>query len=302
MEDKKINNNAPSTNIVGPWKIAWGRFKQNKIAMFGGILFIVIVLACIFIPMFSRFGINDFDFAMKKLPPSSEYWLGTDEQGRDVFLRLFLGGRMSLLVGVIAAGFTVIIGATIGGIAGYYGGWVDNLLMRFAEVVYSIPFTPTVITISGALMFKVDPKYKMFIVMFLIGILSWPGLARLVRGQILSLREQEFMQATEILGLTTRSRIMKHLLPNTFAYIIVSATLGMAGAILTEASLSYLGLGVTPPTPTWGNMIERARTAEVFRNLQWLWVPPGIMIMLTVLSINLLGEGLRDAFDPKEIR
>lgn len=303
MEDKKINNNAaPNTNIVGPWKIAWGRFKQNKIAMFGAILFIVIVLACIFVPMFSRFGINDFDFNKKKLPPSSEFWLGTDEQGRDVFLRLFLGGRMSLLVGVIAAGFTVIIGATIGGIAGYYGGVVDNLLMRFAEVVYSIPFTPTVITISGALMFKVDPKYKMFIVMFLIGVLSWPGLARLVRGQILSLREQEFMQATEVLGLSTGSRIIKHLLPNTFAYIIVSATLGMAGAILTEASLSYLGLGVTPPTPTWGNMIERARTAEVFRNLQWLWVPPGIMIMLTVLSINLLGEGLRDAFDPKEIR
>jgi peptide/nickel transport system permease protein len=151
-------------------------------------------------------------------------------------------------------------------------------------------------------MFSVESKYKMYIVMFLIGILSWPGLARMVRGQILSLREQEFMQATEILGLSTRSRIAKHLLPNTFAYIIVSATLGMAGAILTEASLSYLGLGVTPPTPTWGNMIERARSSDVFRNMQWLWVPPGIMIMLTVLSINLLGEGLRDAFDPKEIR
>ncbi len=303
MEDnKKTNNKTPNTNIVGPWKIAWDRFKKNKIAMFGGILFIMIVLACIFIPIFSKFSLNEFDPSVKKMPPSSKYWLGTDEIGRDVFTRLFLGGRMSLIVGVIAAGFTVVIGAIIGGIAGYYGGWVDNLLMRFAEVVYSIPFTPTVITISGALMFKVDPKYKMFIVMFLIGILSWPGLARLVRGQILSLREQEFMQATEILGLSTRSRIMKHLLPNTFAYIIVSATLGMAGAILTEASLSYLGLGVTPPTPTWGNMIERARSSDVFRNLQWIWVPPGIMIMLTVLSINLLGEGLRDAFDPKEIR
>jgi peptide/nickel transport system permease protein len=256
---------------------------------------------CIFVPIFSRFSINDFILDQKKLPPSSEYWLGTDEQGRDVFLRLFLGGRTSLMVGAIAAGFTVVIGATVGGIAGYYGGWVDNLLMRFAEIVYSIPFTPTVITISGALMW-VDSKYKMYLVMFLIGILSWPGLARMVRGQILSLREQEFMQAAEILGLSTRSRIARHLLPNTFAYIIVSATLGMAGAILTEASLSYLGLGVTPPTPTWGNMIERARNSDVFRNMQWLWVPPGIMIMLTVLSINLLGEGLRDAVDPKEIR
>jgi peptide/nickel transport system permease protein len=304
MEDKKINyeKTTQATNIVGPWRIAWDRFKKNKTAMFGGILFIIIVLLCIFVPVFSRFGINDFILDQKKMPPSSEYWLGTDEQGRDVFLRLFLGGRTSLIVGMIAAGFTVIIGATIGGIAGYYGGTVDNILMRFAEIVYSIPFTPTVITISGALMFSVESKYKMYIVMFLIGILSWPGLARMVRGQILSLREQEFMQATEILGLSTRSRIARHLLPNTFAYIIVSATLGMAGAILTEASLSYLGLGVTPPTPTWGNMIERARNSDVFRNMQWLWVPPGVMIMLTVLSINLLGEGLRDAFDPKEIR
>lgn len=303
MEDNKKNyeKTTQAANIVGPWMIAWGRFKKNKTAMFGGILFIVILLAVIFVPIFSKFQLNDFILDDKKLPPSAKYWLGTDEQGRDVFTRLFLGGRTSIIVGVIAAGFTVLIGALIGGIAGYYGGTIDNVLMRFAEIVYSIPFTPTVITISGALMW-VDSKYKMYLVMFLIGILSWPGLARMVRGQILSLREQEFMQATEILGLSTRSRIAKHLLPNTYAYIIVSATLGMAGAILTEASLSYLGLGVTPPTPTWGNMIERARNSDVFRNMQWLWVPPGVMIMLTVLSINLLGEGLRDAFDPKEIR
>lgn len=303
MEDNKKNyeKTTQAANIVGPWMIAWGRFKKNKTAMFGAILFILIIVAIIFVPIFSKFELNDFILDDKKLPPSGKYWLGTDEQGRDVFTRLFLGGRTSIMVGLIAAGFTVLIGAIVGGVAGYYGGVVDNVLMRFAEIVYSIPFTPTVITISGALMW-VDSKYKMYLVMFLIGILSWPGLARMVRGQILSLREQEFMQATEILGLSTRSRIAKHLLPNTYAYIIVSATLGMAGAILTEASLSYLGLGVTPPTPTWGNMIERARNSDVFRNMQWLWVPPGVMIMLTVLSINLLGEGLRDAFDPKEIR
>lgn len=303
MEDNKKNyeKTTQAANIVGPWMIAWGRFKKNKTAMFGAILFILIIVAIIFVPIFSKFELNDFILDDKKLPPSGKYWLGTDEQGRDVLTRLFLGGRTSIMVGLIAAGFTVLIGALVGGVAGYYGGIVDNILMRFAEIVYSIPFTPTVITISGALMW-VESKYKMYLVMFLIGILSWPGLARMVRGQILSLREQEFMQATEILGLSTRSRIAKHLLPNTYAYIIVSATLGMAGAILTEASLSYLGLGVTPPTPTWGNMIERARNSDVFRNMQWLWVPPGVMIMLTVLSINLLGEGLRDAFDPKEIR
>ena len=183
-----------------------------------------------------------------------------------------------------------------------YGGRIDDLLMRIAEIIYSIPFTPTVISISAALMWRVSSESKMYFVMLLIGILSWPGLARLVRGQILSLREQEFMQATEILGISDASKIVRHLLPNTLAFIIVSATLGMAGAILTEAGLSFLGLGVTPPTPTWGNMVERARNTNVFRNMQWLWIPPGVMIMLTVVSINLLGEGLRDAFDPKEIR
>lgn len=289
------------SEIVGPWAVAWDRFKKNKVAMFGAVLFIVILILTIVGPWLSPYSLNQYDLTMKKLPPSSSHWLGTDEQGRDVLLRLFLGGRTSILVGVIAAVLTVFIGSLVGGIAGYYGGRVDNFLMRFAEIVYSIPFTPTVITISGALMW-VDSRYKMYLVMLLIGILSWPGLARMIRGQILSLREQEFMQATEILGLSTGSRIVRHLLPNTLAYIIVNATLGMAGAILTEASLSYLGLGVTPPTPTWGNMIQRASNSDVFRNLRWLWIPPGIMIMLTVVSINLLGEGLRDAFDPKEIR
>jgi peptide/nickel transport system permease protein len=287
---------------VGPWMIAWERFRKNKIAIAGASLFIIIVLSVIFIPMLSPYNLSEFELANKEQPPSATHWLGTDEQGRDVMLRLFVGGRISILVGLMAASVSVSLGSLIGGMAGYYGGRVDNLLMRFAEIVYSIPFLPTVISVSAALMWRVPSDKKMFFVMFLIGILSWPGLARIVRGQILSLREQEFMQATEILGISDASRIGKHLLPNVLAYIIVSATLGMAGAILSEAGLSFLGLGVTPPTPTWGNMVERARNANVFRKIQWLWIPPGMMIMLTVVSINLLGEGLRDAFDPKEIR
>jgi peptide/nickel transport system permease protein len=287
---------------IGPWQIAWERFRKNKIALVGASMFIIIVLAVIFIPILSPYDISAFDLQDKELPPSAKHWLGTDEQGRDVLLRLFTGGRISILVGLMAAGVSVTLGSIIGGMAGYYGGKIDNLLMRFAEIIYSIPFTPTVISISAALMWKVSSDKKMFFVMLLIGILSWPGLARIVRGQILSLREQEFMQATEVLGISDRSKIVRHLLPNTLAFIIVSATLGMAGAILTEAGLSFLGLGVTPPTPTWGNMVERARNTNVFRTMQWLWIPPGIMIMLTVVSINLLGEGLRDAFDPKEIR
>lgn len=301
-EEKVIQIDENKAMAVGPWRLAWDRFRKNKIAVVGAIMFIVIVLSVIFIPMISKYELSEFNLKNKNLPPSSEHLLGTDEQGRDVLLRLFVGGRISILVGLMAAGVTVVLGALVGGIAGYYGGWVDNLLMRIAEIVYSIPFTPTVISISAALMWKSTSVNKMYIVMLLIGILSWPSLARIVRGQILSLREQEFMIATEALGLSDTSKIVRHLLPNTLAYIIVSATLGMAGAILTEASLSFLGLGVTPPTPTWGNMIERARDGWAFRNLQWIWIPPGVMIMLTVVSINLLGEGLRDAFDPKESR
>lgn len=299
---KQLDKVVAKKKAIGPWRIAWDRFRKNRVAIVGAALFIVICLAVIFGPMLSPYNISEFDLADKELAPSAKHWLGTDEQGRDVLLRLFVGGRISILVGLMAASVSVVLGSLVGGIAGYYGGRIDNLLMRIAEIIYSIPFTPTVISISAALMWRVSSESKMYFVMLLIGILSWPGLARLVRGQILSLREQEFMQATEILGISDASKIVRHLLPNTLAYIIVSATLGMAGAILTEAGLSFLGLGVTPPTPTWGNMVERARNTNVFRNMQWLWIPPGVMIMLTVVSINLLGEGLRDAFDPKEIR
>jgi len=304
MTEKKIIDTTVKKKAmaVGPWRLAWDRFRKNKVAVAGAVIFLLILLFVTIGPMFSQFEISQFDLAEKNLSPSSKHLLGTDEQGRDILLRLMVGGRISLRVGVMAAGVTIVLGSIVGGVAGFYGGWVDNLLMRFAEIVYSIPFTPTVISISAALMFRVSSENKMYLVMFLIGILSWPSLARIVRGQILSLREQEFMLATQALGISDYSRIAKHLLPNTLAYIIVSATLGMAGAILTEAGLSFLGLGVTPPTPTWGNMVERARNARVFRQYQWMWIPPGVMIMLTVVSINLLGEGLRDAFDPKESR
>lgn len=301
MTHDKVRQEAKQTS-VGPWQLAWERFKKNKVAIAGAILFILIVLFVVFFPMISQYNLSEFELDAKNQAPSSEHLLGTDEQGRDILLRLALGGRISILVGLLAASVTVVLGSVIGGIAGYYGGWIDNLLMRFAEIVYSIPFYPTVISISAAMMFRATSTNKILIVMFLIGVLSWPGLARIVRGQILSLREQEFMLATEALGLSDVSRIVRHLIPNVLPYIIVNATLSMAGAILTEASLSFIGLGVAPPTPTWGNMVERARNAQVFNSFHWMWIPPGLMIMLTVVSINLLGEGLRDALDPKGSR
>lgn len=289
------------SDTMGPWQIAWNKFRKNKIAMTGLVIFILIVLAVIFIPMIMDVNINDYDFSKKYAAPSGEHWLGTDQQGRDLFYRLFLGGRISIMVGVIAAMITVFLGCVVGGIAGYYGGWVDNLLMRFSEIVYSLPFTPLILVLAYNMLWT-PSDIKMYVVSLLIGVLSWPGLARLVRGQILSLREQEYMQACEALGLSDFSKIFRHLIPNVLSMIIVNATLSMASAILTEAGLSFLGMGVTAPQPSWGNLMELARTNEVFQNYPWNWLPAGIMCLLTVISINLVGEGLRDAFDPKDIR
>lgn len=285
---------------IGPWRIALRKFMANKVAVAGLIIFVLIVLSVIFVPMIMGIDVYDLDLTQSNQAPSAAHWLGTDDQGRDCLYRLFLGGRISILVGVIAALITVILGCIVGGIAGYYGGVVDNLLMRFCEIIYSLPFTPMIIAVSAAMLW-VPASQKMYTVAFLIGALSWPGLARLVRGQILTLREQEFMQACEALGFSDFSKIFRHLLPNVLSLVIVNATLQMASAILTEAGLSFLGMGVQTPIPSWGNLMNLARDSQVFKNFPWEWIPAGIMCLLTVVSINLIGEGLRDAFDPKEL-
>ncbi len=288
-------------DAVGPWMIAWRKFKANHVAMVGLAIFCIIVLLVIFAPIFMQVDVNAYDTSIMNQPPSAEHWLGTDGSGRDCLFRLFLGGRISILVGVLAAVLTVIFGCLVGGLAGYYGGIVDNLLMRFAEIVYSLPFTPMIIAVAATMLW-VPSDQKMYTVALLIGLLSWPGLARLVRGQILTLREQEFMQACEALGFSDASKIWKHLMPNVFSLVIVNATLQMAGAILTEAGLSYLGMGIQPPQPSWGSLMNLGQNAQVFQNYPWQWAPAGVMCLLTVVSINLIGEGLRDAFDPKEIQ
>ena len=203
------------------------------------------------------------------------------------------------MVGLFAVVISVIFGSLVGGVAGYYGGAVDNLMMRITEIVSSFPFLPLAISVSAVLGTSVPAEYKMYITMMVIGLLSWPGLARMIRGQVLSLREMEFMHAAKALGLSDSRIVVRHLLPNTLAYIIVYSTLGMAGAIMSESALSFLGLGVTPPTPTWGNMIQYAKDMFVLKSRPWLWIPPGVCILLAVMSINLVGDGLRDAFDPK---
>lgn len=296
--DTKIQ--VPAKQPDSPWRVAIRRFTRNRLALIGLFILIIMILISIFGPMFSPYNMLDTNIRNKNLPPSAEHWLGTDKLGRDVLLRLMLAGRISLTVGLVATGISVAIGATLGALAGFYRRGVDTVIMRMADIFMALPALPIMIILGAILSdLKVDPADRIYFLMLILGILAWSGLARLVRGQILTLREQEFMQATEALGLRDRRKIFRHLLPNTIPIIIVSATLGVASAIIYESSLSFLGIGVVPPTPSWGNMISAANNLIDFKKRPWLWIPPGMCILITVVAINLIGDGLRDALDPK---
>ena len=233
-------------------------------------------------------------------PPSAEHPLGTDDHGMDVLTRLMYGGRISLMVGFIVMILENIIGIIIGGISGYFGGWVDTLLMRFVDLFNSIPYYPMMI-IAGAIMdsFEVNPYLRLYMMMAIMGIMGWTGVARVVRGQILSLREQDFMVATEATGIPVGRRIFRHLVPNVMPLLIVQATMGLGSIILAEATLSFLGLGIKYPLASWGAIINSASEMYVMTNCWYLWIPAGLLIVLTVLGFNFVGDGLRDAFDPK---
>lgn len=298
-EKPKVENNQKEV-IESPWRIVWKRLKKNKLAIMGLFILIFMVLFSFVGPIFMPFTYDFMDANALKMPPGGRHILGTDLLGRDILTRVMQGGRISLTVGIVAVSIQVLIGSTMGALAGFYGGWVDNLIMRIVDIFLTVPFLPIIMILSMILSdLKVKTEYRIFFVMFFIGVLSWSGLARLVRGQILALREQEFMQAAEALGLKDRKKIFKHLLPNTVPSIIVNATLGIGGAIMTESGLSFLGIGVVPPTPSWGNMVQAAQDLTNLSQRLWLWVPPGLCIFLTVMAINLLGDGLRDALDPK---
>ena len=232
--------------------------------------------------------------------PSKTHWLGTDDHGMDVLTRLMYGGRISLMVGFIVVFLELLIGIVIGGVSGYFGGWVDTLLMRFVDLFNSIPYYPMMI-IAGALMdaFEVNPYTRIFMLMGIMGIMGWTGIARTVRGQILSLREQDFMVATEATGIRISRRIFRHLVPNVMPLLIVQATMSLGSIILTEATLSFLGLGIKYPLASWGTIINSASNIYVMSNFWFIWIPAGILIVLTVLGFNFVGDGLRDAFDPK---
>ncbi|MEA3327406.1 MAG: ABC transporter permease [Chloroflexota bacterium] len=232
--------------------------------------------------------------------PSSMHPLGLDNNGMDVMTRLMYGGRVSLLVGFVVVIIEIVIGVIIGGISGYFGGAVDTALMRFVDLFNSIPFYPIVI-IFGSVMdtLEVDPMARIFLLMGILGILGWTGVARVVRGQILSLREQEFMIATEATGIRVSRRIFRHLVPNIMPLLIVQATAGLGGIIISEATLGFLGLGVKYPLASWGSIINVSSDAYVMTNFWFMWIPAGLLILLTVLGFNFVGDGLRDAFDPK---
>jgi peptide/nickel transport system permease protein len=232
--------------------------------------------------------------------PSAAHPLGLDNNGMDVMTRLMYGGQVSLLVGFVVILIEVLIGIIIGGISGYFGGWVDTSLMRFVDLFNSIPFYPMVL-IFGSVMdtLEVDPMARIFLLMIILGLLSWTGVARIVRGQILSLREQDFMVATEATGIRTSRRIFKHLIPNVMPLLIVQATAGLGGIIIAEATLGFLGLGVKYPLASWGSIINVASDSFVMTTYWFMWIPAGMLILLTVLGFNFVGDGLRDAFDPK---
>ena len=232
--------------------------------------------------------------------PSRDHWLGTDRNGMDMMTRLMYGGRVSLVIGFIVEIISTVLGVILGGLSGYFGKWVDMLIMRIVDVFYCIPSMPIIIILGAAMdNTGVDPQIRMIYLMLILGFLGWPGMARLVRGQILSLREQEFMTATEACGISVSRRIFRHLVPNVIPQLIVSCTMGLGSTIITEATLSFLGLGVKFPFASWGNIINDVNNTFVLQNYWFIWIPAGVLLLLTVLAFNLVGDGLRDAFDPK---
>lgn len=232
--------------------------------------------------------------------PSKEHWLGTDKNGMDMLTRLMYGGRVSLLIGFIVVFIEVVIGVILGGIAGYFGKWIDNLIMRIVDVFYCIPSMPLIIILGAAMdAMKVEPMTRMLYLMLILGFLGWPSITRLVRGQILSLREQEFMTAAEACGVRVSRRIFRHLIPNVIPQLIVTSTMSLGSTIITEATLSFLGIGVKFPFASWGNIITDVNESYVMTHYWFVWIPAGVCLLIAVLGFNFVGDGLRDAFDPK---
>lgn len=275
------------------WHKARKRFLRHRLALIGLVVLCIMVVMAVLAPVIGIYSPVELNLDAMSQPPSAAHWLGTDTTGRDVWSRIVYAGRVSLSVGLVAVSISTLIGVVIGSIAGYAGGKTDLLLMRFTDMVMAFPSLVMIITVASVL----GPS--IYNTMLVIGVLTWPGIARLVRGQFLSFREQQFVLAARSIGVPPIQIMFRHLFPNVVGTVTVAATFGMANAILQEASLSFLGLGVQAPTPSWGNMLRDAQTFSILEGMPWLWIAPGLMIVLAVLSINFIGDGLRDALDPR---
>lgn len=300
-------NAAPPT-VLSPSQLAWRKMRRNRAAMFGlvlmGLLIAYIIIGSF---VFTEEYANFNDLSVRLQGPSAAHPFGTDPIGRDILARTIYGGQISLLIGLASVAISLIVGILVGAFAGYYGGAVDNLLMRFTEAVLNIPSLFLLIIaakymgdkIQNFQLFGREFSGSLIVIIFVIGLTSWMYLARIVRSEFLSLKEREFVTAARALGVKNLQIIFNHILPNTTAPIIVAATLGIATAILSEAYISFLGLGVRAPTATWGNMLEDA--TQYIENAPQIWIFPGLLILITVLAINFVGDGLRDALDPRTL-
>lgn len=287
--------------VDSPFKLYVERFRKNKLAMVGlytTIIVVALVLGVAAYVKITNYDLGNMQHTIRNSAPSLKYPFGTDSSGRNYMIRVFYGGLISLQVGLVATVFATTLGVLFGGMAGYYGGKIDNLIMRFAEMVASLPLLPLAITVQATFS-HLAREQRFLIMIFFIGATGWTGLARMVRGQILSLREQEFMTAAKAMGIRPRQQIIRHLVPNVIAHVILSAISSFAGAIMIEATLSFLGLSVQEPTPTWGRLLNLAKTSTIMRTQWWLWVFPGILLVTLIIGVNLIGEGLRDAVDPR---
>jgi len=274
-----------------PWQIAIVRFRRSKLALLGLLLITTMTLIAIFADVIAPYGENEIDLFNITAKPSAEHWLGTDELGRDELSRLMFGARVSLLVGVGTALLSTAIGIVVGSLAGYYGGWLDSALMRFVDVILAFPAIFLLL-----IFFSIQGSSVLTVILFL-GLFSWMWLARVIRGEFLSLKERDFIEAARSIGVPDGRLMWRHLLPNVGAAIIVATTLNIAYAMLAEATLSFLGFGVPPGTPTWGNMLNAARPNYV--QVPLLAIAPGLTLTVAVLAINFVGDGLRDALDPR---
>ncbi len=276
--------------------LLWRRLRADRRAVAAVVVVALLVAAAALAPAIARYDPTHIDLAVQLRAPSGAHWMGTDVQGRDVWARLVYGARVSLAVGFLSQGIALTLGVTLGLLAGFYGRWTDESIMRLADITLAFPTLLLLIAMVAAF----EPSLT--VVFVVIGVVGWAGMARLVRGQVLVVRELEFVQAARALGARDWRIVGRHVLPNVIAPVVIAATLGVAGAIMAEAALSFLGLGVQPPTPSWGAMIADGRDLSQLRHAPWTSVFPGFAIGAAVLGFNLLGDALRDALDPRHLR